>query len=352
MKQLTTLAAALTLSIGASAAVHTVNNNVSGGAQFSNLQIAINAAANGDTILVQGSPNSYSDVTINDKKIILLGPGYAPLKDNPLTATISSITYLDSTSTVSSCSGSEVHGFIISQVIFGSPAVYDGIKIIRNRVANIHMSNNESDFYNCIIQSNYITGILNANSDVRLENMVIRNNVFNSGAYFNTFNNTSNVLIDHNLFFGTQQTLFSGTCRFLTISNNVIVKRSLSNGASFSTFLNNITFNCTDNEPWLTNNNIDGNGNVVNTDPQMVDQTNVNNNSVTPLMDFTIATGPANNSGSDGKDMGLLYDATGSLNWTATRTSRIPFIYSMNIANPTVTPGGNLSVTVTANAGN
>src|SRR5690606_25878408 len=93
--------------------------------------------------------------------------------------------------------------------------------------------------------------------------------------------------------------------------------------------------------PWAVNSNIDGGGNVANTSPGMVDQTTVNGASSSPLLNFTIASGPANNSGSDGKDMGLLFDTTGSLNWNNSRNSRLPRIFSMNITTPTVTPGGN-----------
>jgi hypothetical protein len=122
-------------------------------------------------------------------------------------------------------------------------------------------------------------------------------------------------------------------------------------GAQLSTFTNNITNNITLNSanatangtPWAVNSNVDGGGNVTNQNPAMVDQAAVNAGSSNPGLNFTIASGSANNSGSDGKDMGLLFDSTGSL---------IPRIFSMNITTPTVTPGGNLSVTVDARRSN
>ena len=40
----------------------------------------------------------------------------------------------------------------------------------------------------------------------------------------------------------------------------------------------------------------------------MVDQAGVNNGTDDPLLNFTIAAGPANNSAIDSQDMGLLYD--------------------------------------------
>lgn len=179
-------------------------------------------------------------------------------------------------------------------------------------------------------------------------------------------NNTVNVRFDHNLFYSSNNggggtvSIFSGSNRFLTLTNNIFNQSNAGISVSFSTFNNNITNNITLNvanatsnaTPWAVNSNVDGGGNVANQNPLMSDQTAVNGNNGSALLNFTIASGPANNSGSDGKDMGLLFDTTGSLNWINSRNSRLPRIFSMNITTPTVTPGGNLSVTVDARKSN
>jgi hypothetical protein len=175
-----------------------------------------------------------------------------------------------------------------------------------------------------------------------------------------------NIRFDHNLFYSSNNSaggtfsVFSSNCRFLTFSNNVFNQANVGNNVSFSTFTNNITNNITLNSanatsnatPWAVNSNVDGGGNIANQNPAMVNQTVINGNNNSPLLNFTIASGPANNSGSDGKDMGLLFDAVGSLNWANSNNSRLPRIFSMNITTPTVTPGGNLSVTVEARKSN
>jgi hypothetical protein len=121
---------------------------------------------------------------------------------------------------------------------------------------------------------------------------------------------------------------------------------------SQSTFNNNLTFfpagSTAPADPWTVNGNISSGGNVSNTDPQMADQAAVNGGTNNPLLDFTIAAGPANNSGSDNKDIGLLFDAAGSLNWAVSRNSRLPYIFSMNITNPTIPQGGSLNINVEA----
>ena len=172
------------------------------------------------------------------------------------------------------------------------------------------------------------------------------------GGWFNSIN----VLFNHNLWFGpgssTRNITDGNVHRFLTFTNNIFVRRNFNGRVSSSTFNNNITFNAGVNDPWLFNGNVDGGGNVANQDPQMAAQSSVNAGTNNSLLDFTIAAGPANNAGTDGKDMGLLYDGTGSLNWNNSRNSRLPRIFSMNIVNPTVAAGANITVNVVANTSN
>jgi hypothetical protein len=154
--------------------------------------------------------------------------------------------------------------------------------------------------------------------------------------------------------------MFGNNCRFVSFSNNIFNQSNAGINVSFSTFTNNITNNITLNSvnavsnatPWAVNSNVDGGGNVSNQSPQLAAQTSVNAGALDGLLDFTIAAGPANNTAADGKDMGLLYDATGSRNWAASRNGRVPRIFSMNITTPSVAPGGTLSVTVDARKSN
>jgi hypothetical protein len=163
-------------------------------------------------------------------------------------------------------------------------------------------------------------------------------------------------LFNHNLWFGpgsgVRNVATSSNNRFLIFANNIFVRRNPANSISSSTYNNNITFNAGTNNPWAVNSNVDGGGNVENQDPQMTAQTAVNTGTNNASADYTIAAGPANNTGSDGKDIGLLFDAVGSLNWTNSRNSRLPRIFSMNVITPTVAAGGNITVNVDARISN
>ncbi|MBX2897448.1 MAG: hypothetical protein KF763_18540 [Cyclobacteriaceae bacterium] len=355
------------------ATVRTVSSNPSTIGQFSTIQAAIDASADSDTVYVYGSPNVYAGFDIVDKRITVIGPGWAPDKNLPLSAIVNGVNIRNSPAG-GSPDGSELHGLIfVSTATLSRNAVtgdfgVNNIRIIRCQFnLNIEFQLAASGF---LFEGCLFYHYLNFSSST-YQNFLFQNNMFffNTGAVsfmVNSLTNSVNVRFDHNLFYsnnnsgGSTIALFSSNCRFLTLTNNIFNQVNAGLNLSFSTFSNNITNNITLNSanaisnatPWAVNSNVDGGGNIANTSPAMADQAIINGNNGSPLLNFTIASGPANNSGSDGKDLGLLFDAVGSLNWTNSRNSRLPRIFSMNITTPTVTPGGNLSVTVEARKSN
>lgn len=355
------------------ATVRTVSSNPATLGQFSTIQAAIDASADSDTVYVYGSPNTYDLFTIVDKKITVIGPGWSPDKNLPLQALVAGANIRNSPAG-GSPDGSELQGLIFTTTVNASHNQVSGdlnvnnLRLIRcqfNGIVNWSLASSGH-----LIEGNVFYNSLNFNSSVTYQNFLFQNNFFFlsvccvSTLINNAFNSV-NIRFDHNLFTssnnaggGTVQIF--GNCRFFSLSNNIFNQGNAGIGLSFSTFNNNITNNITLNSsnatsnatPWAVNSNVDGGGNVANSNPLMADQAIINGNNNSPLLNFTIASGPANNSGSDGKDMGLLFDTTGSLNWTNSRNSRLPRIFSMNITTPTVTPGGNLSVTVDARKSN
>lgn len=99
------------------AATFRVNNAPNTSPDYSTIQAAINAATDGDTILIEGSTTPYTGFTLTNKRLNLIGPGYG-LPYNPgtpankLSATITSPTSYIRTSTTSagSADGSLVIG--------------------------------------------------------------------------------------------------------------------------------------------------------------------------------------------------------------------------------------------------
>lgn len=371
MKKLLILFSFMVFGLTVCATVRTVSNSPATLAQFTTIQAAVDASADSDTVYVYGSPNVYAAFNIVDKKITVIGPGWLPDKNLPLQALITSVNLRNSPAG-GSPDGSELHGLVfinainLSQNAVSGDVGINNLRIIRCQFnSNIEIPLGSSGF---LFEGNIFLSYVNF-STATYQNFLFQNNLFYFQSFFviNSLTNSVNVRFDHNLFMSNNNSaggtfaIFATNCRFITLTNNIFNQTNAGINLSFSTFTNNITNNITLNSanaasnatPWAVNNNVDGGGNVANTSPGMVDQTQVNaGNLSSPLLNFTIASGPANNTGSDGKDMGLLFDATGSLNWTNSRNSRLPRIFSMNITTPTVTPGGNLSVTVDARRSN
>jgi hypothetical protein len=341
------------------ATIRTVSNTPATIAQFNTINAAIAASASGDTIYIHGSPNQYGNFTISNKRLVLLGPGWSPDKSLGFDAVIQGCTITGAAS-----SNTEIHGLAWVSALNMSSAHPDNLRFIRNNFASIDVNINEGGvtYTGYLFEGNlFSNATLNATTGSTYTNFLIQNNyLYENGTVrdgnFNGFFNSINVLFNHNLWFGpgsgTRNVATSNNNRFLTFTNNIFVRREPASSISLSTFTNNITFNAGTNNPWAVNGNVDAGGNVTNQDPQMTAQTAVNAGTNNPLNDFTIAAGPANNSGTDGKDMGLLYDITGSLNWNNARNSRLPRIFSMNVVNPTVAAGANVTVNVEARTSN
>lgn len=81
----TIIMAALTIVMAVQAKVLRVNN-VAGMAPYQQINDAVKAASNGDTIMVDGSTELYSDATIN-KRLVVIGPGWLMYENNIASAT-------------------------------------------------------------------------------------------------------------------------------------------------------------------------------------------------------------------------------------------------------------------------
>lgn len=85
MKKTLTLMVAMCMTVAANAKILRVSNLEGNSAPYSSISEALNAATNGDTIMVDGSNNSYGSLKRSDnpeenhpvvRKVVILGPGY------------------------------------------------------------------------------------------------------------------------------------------------------------------------------------------------------------------------------------------------------------------------------------
>jgi hypothetical protein len=359
MKQLFSLVL-LFITASTFATVHTVSNSPSTLAQFNTIQAAVTAAATGDTIYVHGSPNPYAAFTQTNKQLTIIGPGWSPDKNLPFIALVQGCTITGAT-----CANSEYQGLTFNSALQISSAHPDNLRFIRNNFTgiDINMTQGSTTYTGYLFEGNvFDNATANATTSSTYQNFLFQNNNFFENGTVRDGNlgggwfNCVNVLFNHNLWYGSGSSIRNvtdgSTHRFLTFANNIFVRRNFNGRVSSSTFNNNITFNTGVNNPWATASNVDGGGNVENQDPQMANQAAVNTGTASSINDFTISAGPANNTASDGKDMGFLFDAVGSLNWGNSRNSRLPRIFSMNVVTPTVAAGGNVTINVDARISN
>jgi hypothetical protein len=349
-----TLSLLVTACLTSNAAVRTVcNTPTTTIAQYSDIQSAVNASSSGDTIHVMGSPTNYAGFNISNKQLVVIGPGFSPDKNYTY---IAHVTGSSSNINGTASSGTEIQGLVFSNHLSfnnsgGSP---NNIRITRNyfNSVNLHINSGSTTYSNYTMEGNYFheSEVHAATSSAYL-NFTFRNNIFfrSGNVSIHSLNNPTNtVLFDHNLWYGPSSGSVNcfNAVAYAVITNNIFVRRNAINNTSNLNFANNVTFNAGNNTPWIGNSNTDNGGNLANQDPQMVSQSGVNAGTTCSICDYTIATGPANNAGTDGKDIGLLFDTTGSLNWANSRNSRLPRIYSMNITNPTIPSGGTLLINV------
>ncbi|HEX7844293.1 MAG TPA: hypothetical protein VF476_00755 [Chitinophagaceae bacterium] len=334
------------------ATVRTVSNNPATLGQFSTIQAAIDASSNGDTVYVQGSPVRYAGFTIQDKRLTIIGPGWYPTQNfQPFKATIEGNVAINGMGS----SKSELQGLDFFYTFSINTSNPDSLRFIRNQFETAFYLGSAGTYKGYLFEGNWFDhSWLSASAGVHIHNFLFQNNIFyavsTNGNFFG-FVNTLNIYFDHNLWYGPSGTntapCFGSASKGMNFSNNIFVHRNVATNNTLSIFNNNITYAAGVNDPWdATYSNSDAGGNIVNQDPQMVSQSSVNNGLNLPLLNFTIASGPANNAGSDGKDMGLLFNTTGTLNWSNSNMSRLPVMVGMNIFNPVISAGDTLRAQV------
>ena len=243
MKKLLILSA-MCMAMTAQATVLRVSNITNSGAPYSNIPAAVEVAAEGDTIMVDGSPNKYSSTTGTlgrldiDKRLVLMGPGYLLTQNGvqsngDLTAEISPAIRISEGGAGTIIQGVNLTG---SDIDIQVPNVV----ITRCKVdCNVYIGTNAT---NCVLHQNLFTELVGRYNyaTYKAYNAQVTNNIFtraNSSNYgilagfyestiaYNTFTKKksdgassavqlylmSGCTIEHNVFFGPELTLDGNT---------------------------------------------------------------------------------------------------------------------------------------------
>lgn len=356
---------------------------------FSTIQAAVDAAAAGDVVQVQPSPNTYGNASI-DKQLTLMGIGFNVDKDIPLQSMMGSITLTNNLDNTSDADGTIIKGlnFTILYPGFNTGPAYtlDNI-LVRNCQLQYIYSQNVSSYSgvtNLEVRDCYLTASISGYSIYfadKLSNAIIRNNLLADGiAITYSFSPASNIITNNIIYggiyvnvAGSNTTIlnnnfiassggdaaFNSQLQDCIIANNIFygMTPSMATGGSSSTefqrnvFTNNLVFS-TGNDlmpPTGGGSGNSGSSNITGTSPlftnvQLLDTWDSG-------YDFTLQGGsPALNAGSDATDIGI---SGGSYPFPdanfVLKTTHAPVIQILNTST-VINPGDDLPVRVKANS--
>lgn len=316
------------------AAVLLVNNTPNSPGQYAQIDAAIAAASNGDTIYVSGSTIPYSNCTVT-KGVAIIGPGAYNQTQFQFDASIASITIPGNIGNI------KVKGMAITSGITANNLT--GLHDVE--IANCYLSGpinmvNCVNTYNIIIKNNIVSysgnGLVFTNSNAANGNynFVIENNLLRCAIFGLSL---ANALVQNNTFFGSSSSAFNGSCANFIINNNIFYQINPTANTSACIYTNNISYNSNTTYASM------GPGNLDNTDPMFV---NVPSTTVFDInYNYHLQSGSlAIAAGSDGTSLGI-YGGNSNMS-TAGETYGMPVIRIMNLQNFNVPQNGNVNVKV------
>lgn len=253
-KQILFLAAAIVAAASVAQTSHTVSNNPANPAQFTEIQEAINAASDGDTIYVAGSATAYGNLRV-DKRLVIIGDGHTPnggANDN------TTVGRIDITSDADDAggSGSVIVGFLITGDVQGdNDSNISDVVLERNRFNNVNFNIaietgtasgwiirnnifylNESDDFQCNDGTQRFI-LLEESEDILFTNNIISTTTSDPSNYYcsaiGSFS-VSNVFIN-NVFFKVRFRINNSS----NISNNILID-CLASESTNNTLANNL----------------------------------------------------------------------------------------------------------------
>jgi hypothetical protein len=275
-----------------------VNNTPAIVVPYATLQDAYNAAANGDTIYLEGSEYNYGTIDIY-KRLVIIGTGYF-LNENPETQANINPSSISSVNYYTGSSGSKLTGLSITSSLYFSSTNLQDFVFIRNFLNSVNSSYPVSNF---LVEQNFIPYGLNG----QFENSTIRNNYV---GYFGA-SSINNTLAVYNNVMDISTTSTKALCY-----NNVLI--------GYANFTNCTLFNNVCSETQVPA----GNGNQLNVDMNDVFVCYTTCTGYSADARYHLKTGsPAIGAGSSGEDCGMF---GGSNPYLLSGLPAIPAIYNFN----------------------
>ena len=338
--------------ISASAAVINVSNSptspINPPHTYNNLQTAITAAADGDSLYVHGTNIDYGAITINNKTLTLIGAGYGNnLQSNfQQKSHVQSINFDGFTGTKNV---TLVGLFIPNGIATVSPgAPVNNLYIERCGFLRISSESNNLIVRQCVIEAPSNVSIF---QPIVTGSAIIQNSVLSGNVGDGNVNNSyweNNIFKKNDYYYHNNGSIstYNGNATFVNNIFNFTYQINVSN----CTFNNNVLFQTNG----LTNGN-SGTGNLTG-DPALKNNPNLGGanefgiENYATAVDFRLAAGSQSiGAGFNGVDIGI-YGGVNALPLTNNLNGvpAMPRVTEMNVQNISVAPNGNLNVQIKA----
>ena len=346
----------------------TVSNDPIRPAQFTSVESAINAAANGDTILIAGSQTNYiisTNPLIITKKVILIGEGI----NNPdgFRTTIQATTGTDGKLTfgrlnlTQSSNDSKIIGiYFFNWHEININGNFSGSTAPQRIIDNIEFSDcmfwfsglfyrniyNNCKVKNCLFDTGFIRPYDSPN------NLSISNSIFSgNGSYFQSENvSLSQQVFVKNCLFLNRTNNFFLSINGIVVENCIFYKSEPTGTITNSTFNNNLTYLCNNNTLPPSGAGNTGTGNIQNSNPLFINYPPLGANFAWAHNYGLQAGSPAIGTGTGGFNIGLT-GGTNPLNQLK-GNSPLPVVTSLSLPNSSVPVSGTLQGNIQAKVRN
>lgn len=210
--------------------IRRVSNAVGANAPYTTIQAALTDAANGDIILVEGSPTNYAGVTVT-KQVTIQGPGYFLDQNTELQANLNNAEVASTISFNAGSAGSIIRGMRTSTITINT----SNITVSNNFIQSGLDMNTGSN--NIVISGNYLLNVI-IRSFSNMTNLLITNNYVGNGISF-SLSVTTLAVITNNVIAG------GGTNFYLqnsTIVNNIFLTAGTAIGETLNSTIQNNVF--------------------------------------------------------------------------------------------------------------
>ncbi len=337
------------ISFSGQSKVLTVSNNTNSPGQYTDLQVACDAASDYDTIYIHASEKAYDAVNVK-KPLVLIGEGALPNQQVLWGTNVSSITFTHDIGSDLPSSGSKVYGIHASFQI-GVDKSNKGISGIVFERCRGGINSSSGVTISGLSIHQFIGSIGN---NMYMINAIISNSILSS---ISIGYSSSNNIIRNCILSSYSQ--FNGA----VVANNIFYQPNSIAGlnAENTTFTNNICYFSDNPFPIQAAKNVTYTGNIVDKNPKFIQSATTSEVSgyqtytAPPFANFNLAVGsPALTLGTDGTQAGIYGGPTpwvdggeGVYRYFA-MPSQVPYVTDMDILNTAIPLNGTLNVKIKA----